>query len=94
MNSHVTNKFRKAFAELPADICKQARNSFKLFINNPNHPSLRFKLIYPARLIYSVRIALHNRAVGVREEDVIIWFWIGSHTEYEKLIHTLDKKKG
>ena len=58
MNSHITDKFRKAFAELPADARKQARRAYRLFIENPQHPSLRFKSIHPTRPIYSVRIGM------------------------------------
>ena len=91
MNSHITDKFRKAFAEMPADVQKQARQAYRLFIGNPRHPSLRFKQIHSARPIYSVRIGLDYRAVGIRDEDEIIWFWIGSHAEYDKLIRQLRK---
>jgi hypothetical protein len=67
MNSHITEKFRKAFAELPADVQVQARQAYRLFIENPYHPGLRFKSIHPTRPIYSVRIGLNYRAVGIRE---------------------------
>jgi len=86
MNSHITNKFREAFAELPADVQNQARQAYRLFIENPHHPSLRFKAIHPSRPIYSVRIALNYRAVGIRKDDDIIWYWVGSHADYDKLI--------
>jgi len=91
MNSHVTEKFRKAFAELPADVRNQARQAYRLFLENPYHPSLHFKSIHPTRPIYSVRVGLYYRAVGVREEDEIIWFWIGSHAEYNKLLRMFKK---
>ena len=91
MNSHTTDKFRKAFAELPADIQKQARQAYRLFIENPNHSSLRFKSIHPTRPIYSVRIGLDYRAVGVRDGNDIIWYWIGSHAEYDRLIRLFKK---
>ena len=91
MNSHITEKFRKAFAELPADVQKQARQAYRLFIENPHHPSLRFKSIHPSRPIYSVRIGMNYRAVGIRNQGDIIWSWIGSHTEYDKLIRQLRK---
>lgn len=77
MNSHTTDKFRKAFAELPADVQKQARQAYRLFIENPYRPSLHFKPIHPTRPIYSVRIGLDYRAVGVRDGDDIIWYWVG-----------------
>ena len=91
MNSHITDKFRKAFAELPGDVRKQARQAYRLFIENPHHPSLRFKSIHPTRPIHSVRIGLNYRAVGTREGDDIIWYWIGSHAEYDKLIQQFKK---
>jgi len=65
MNSHITAKFRKAFEDMPADVQKQARQAYRLFIENPHHPSLRFKPIHPTRPIYSVRIGLDYRAVGI-----------------------------
>ena len=74
MNSHITDKFRKDFTELPADVQKQARQAYRLFIENPHHPSLRFKPIHPTRPIYSVRIGLDNRAVSVRDGDDILWY--------------------
>ena len=86
MNSQITEKFRKAFAELPAAVQKQARQAYRLFIENPHHPSLRFKSIHPTRPIYSVRIGKNYRAVGVREDDDIIGYWVGSHAEYDKVI--------
>ncbi len=86
MNSHITDKFRKAFAELPADVQERARQAYRLFIENPYHPSLRFKGIHPTRPIYSVRIGMNYRAVGIRDEDAIIWYWIGSHSEYDKML--------
>ena len=91
MNSHITARFREAFAELPADVRKQARQAYRLFIEDPHHPSLRFKSIHPTRPIYSVRIGLDYRAVGIRDQDDIIWYWIGSHPDYDKLIRQLRK---
>jgi len=91
MNSHTTDKFRKAFAELPADVQKQAQQAYRLFIENPYHPSLHFKPIHPTRPIYSVRIRLDYRAVGVRDGDDIIWYWVGSHAEYDNLIRQFRK---
>ena len=91
MNSHITDKFRKAFAEMPADVQKQARQAYRLFIENPYHPSLRFKPIHPTRPIYSVRIGMDYRAIGIRNGGDIIWYWIGSHAEYDKLIRQFKK---
>jgi len=89
MISHKTARFRKAFSKLPTQIQQQAREVYKLFQQNPYHPSLHFKQIHPVHPIYSVRVSLNYRAVGVLEHDEIIWFWIGIHPEYEKLIARL-----
>ena len=89
MKSHITADFRKAYSALPNSIRQQARKAYKLFSDNPNHPSLHFKPIHSRQPIYSVRINRDFRAVGIREEDTIIWFWIGSHDDYIKLISRL-----
>ena len=34
----------------------------------------------------SVRVGLGYRALGVRHGDDILWFWIGSHAEYDRLV--------
>jgi hypothetical protein len=36
--------------------------------------------------MYSVRIGLHYRAVGLLEDDVMLWFFIGSHEDYNHLL--------
>lgn len=89
MRSRTTERFRKAFERLPEQVQRQAREAYRLFKQNPHHPSLRFKQIHPTRLIYLVRISIEYRALGVREEDEVIWFWIGSHADYDKLISRL-----
>jgi hypothetical protein len=36
--------------------------------------------------IYSARISLDYRALAVLKGDRIIWYWIGSHAEYDRLV--------
>jgi hypothetical protein len=86
MNSHTTERFRALYQALPEAIRRQAREAYRLFRQNPAHPSLRFRQVHPTRPIYSARITIHYRALGMREADTIIWFWIGSHDEYERLL--------
>jgi hypothetical protein len=76
VNSRITRRFRRAFAELPADVKDQARDAYRPFRGNPYHPSLRFKQVHPAGPIYAVRIGLGYRTVGIREEDTIYWYEI------------------
>jgi len=86
VKSRLTRRFRRSFAELPDEVKERTRDAYRLFRDNPNHPSLRFKRIHPTDPIYSVRIGLDYRAVGVREGDTIYWYWIGSHADYDRLI--------
>jgi hypothetical protein len=53
---------------------------------NPDHPSLRFKKVHATLPIYSVRIDLDRRAVGVLREGLVVWFWVGPHRECDKLL--------
>jgi hypothetical protein len=36
-----------------------------------------------------VRVTKSYRAVGVREGDTIIWFFIGTHAEYDRMLENL-----
>lgn len=87
MKSVTTHKFRKAFNNLSLEIQQQAEKKYELFAKNSSHPSLRFKKVVNPD-IYSVRITRDYRALGVKKRDRIIWFWIGTHSEYEKLLNT------
>ena len=89
MTSHTTARFRAALAGLPEHVRRQARVAYALFQQNPRHPGLHFKQVHPSRPIYSVRVGLGYRALGVRDRDAIVWFWIGSHAEYDRLVSDL-----
>ena len=86
MKSRVTDKFRKHYANLPQQSKRQARRAYQRFLVNPYHQGLQFKKVHPIRPIYSVRISRQYRALGVLDDDTIIWFWIGSHADYDKLL--------
>ncbi|KAB2862153.1 MAG: hypothetical protein F9K46_07430 [Anaerolineae bacterium] len=86
MISRTTERFRKSLENLPPQIRRQARQAHLLFRENPYHPSLHFKQIHPAKPIYSARVNIDYRVVGLRDGDEIIWFWIGTHSDYDKLI--------
>ena len=86
MTARTTERFRKALAALPEHVRAQARLAYRLFQQNPWHPSLQFKQVHPTQPIFSARVGLGYRALGVREGEEIIWFWIGSHPEYDRMI--------
>jgi len=86
MNSRINERFRKAYRALPKSIRQQARRSYRLFKANPNHPSLHFKRVHTTMPVYSARVNLDYRVLGILKGNTIIWFWIGSHDEYERVI--------
>jgi mRNA-degrading endonuclease RelE of RelBE toxin-antitoxin system len=84
VKSRTTTQFRKMFADLPEQVQEQARKAYRQFKQDPSYPSLRFKKVHPKLPIYSARINRDYRAVGQLDEDTVIWFWIGSHVEYDR----------
>jgi hypothetical protein len=89
MNSRTNARFRELFAALPDRVQRQARTAYGLFRQNSAHPGLRFKQVHADPPIYSARVGISYRAVGVLDDDTVIWFWIGSHAEYDKLLKQL-----
>jgi len=89
MNSRTTRRFRELLAALPAHVRQQARDAYQLFRQNPSHPGLRFKKVHSDPPMYSARVGIGYRAVGALEGDTAIWFWIGSHANYDKLLEQL-----
>lgn len=86
MDSRTTRQFREAFAALPEEVRQHARRAYQLFRADPRHSSLRFKKVDDESNIYSVRIGLAHRALGVLEGSTVVWFWIGSHADCDRLL--------
>ena len=91
MISRTTERFRAAFSQLPASVQRQVRAAYRRFRENPHHPGLHFKPVHPTQPIYSVRISRDYRAVGIRDADEIVWFWIGSHADYNQLLQRFGR---
>jgi hypothetical protein len=90
MNSHTTRKFRELLSALPENVRQQARDGYRLFQQDPTHPGLRFKLVNPGPPpIYSARVGISYRALASVDGDTAVWFWIGSHADYDKLLRQL-----
>jgi hypothetical protein len=89
VNSFLTPQFLKLYKTLPEQIRQQAREAYRLFLVDPHHPSLRFRRVHPSRPVFSARIGIDYRVVGIREGNDIHWFWIGSHAEYDHLLKQL-----
>lgn len=86
MKSQTTPTFWKLYDELPEQVQRRADSAYRLWRLNPYAHGLYFKRVGRNRPIYSVRIGHDFRALGILERDTIIWFWIGPHDIYERLL--------
>ncbi|MGB0561447.1 MAG: hypothetical protein ACPGVO_06550 [Spirulinaceae cyanobacterium] len=91
MKSELTAGFTARFAKLPERVKQTARKNYQLWRENPQHPSLECKRLKTKTAAYSVRVGMGWRAVGVKKgTDTMVWFWIGSHSEYDQLLKKLQ----
>ena len=82
--SHVADlDFWKCYHKLSRRNQKLADKSFVLLKSDTKHPSLHFKKVGK---YWSARVGISMRAVAVADGDDFIWFWVGPHSEYDKLI--------
>ena len=89
MSSRTTRRFRELLGALPRHVRQQAREAYRLFRDSPRHPGLHFKRVHEDPPTFSARVGIGFRAVGVRDGNTIVWFWIGSHAEYDRLVAQL-----
>ena len=75
--------FWEAYNKLPKHIRELADKNFALLKANPQHPSLQFKKIGS---FWLAPVGLRYRALAVEGEDDLVWFWIGSHADYDALL--------
>ncbi len=85
MKSRARPSFWRAYAALDPRMRDATRRAYQIFAANPSHPSLRFKKLGGYEHVWSVRGNEQFRAVGERHGDTIIWVWIGTHNEFDKL---------
>jgi hypothetical protein len=85
--SRTHEDFWACFDALPKAIQKQARDKFNLWREEPFHSSLQFKELL--KDVWSVRINQNYRALGRRKKNLMVWFWVGSHAQYDQLLNRL-----
>jgi mRNA-degrading endonuclease RelE of RelBE toxin-antitoxin system len=83
MNHFANPSFWECYRKLPRNIQKLADENFKLLKEDPKHPSLHLKKV---GRYWSARVGIKYRTVAVEIEEGLVWFWIGTHAEYDKLI--------
>jgi hypothetical protein len=77
-------KFWDYYRSLPLDVQRLADRCYNLLKRDPRHPSLQLKKV---GRFWSVRVGIHYRAIALQEGEDLVWFWIGHHSEYDKLIN-------
>lgn len=83
LNHFASPEFWYQYRRLPTAIQALADKNFDMLKANPRHPSLRLKRIGP---LWSARVGLGHRALGKDRAEGIVWFWIGTHAEYDLLL--------
>lgn len=83
MIHYASPDFWSYYRALPEEVRALADKSYALLKADPKHPSLHFKKVGN---FWSARVGLFYRALGTEVDDGIVWFWIGSHADYDKLV--------
>lgn len=84
MRHFASRAFWDAYGTLPERVRALADKNYALLKENPQHPSLQFKKV---GRFWSVRVGLRYRALAVEVENDLVWFWIGSHADYDAMIY-------
>jgi plasmid maintenance system killer protein len=85
VNSRTRPSFWRTYERLSERNRTAARRAYALFAKTPDHPSLRFKKLGGYDDVWSARINEQYRAIGERKGDTIVWVWVGTHNEFDKL---------
>ena len=86
MNHLTLPRFWQRYHGLPRAVQELADKNFALLKADPYHASLHFKKVGKRKQLWSVRVGEHYRALATEKPEGFVWFWIGPHTEYDKLI--------
>lgn len=79
-------RFWRCYESLPPEVRALADKNFDLLKRDPAHPSLQFKTIGTTGKLCSARVGLHYRVLGLPTAEGVHWFWIGTHSEYDRLV--------
>ena len=83
MKSRAVRSFWERYHSLPPGIQRLALKQYRLWLRDPSHPSVRFKKVGD---YWSARITDDYRAVGIMDGDTVVWFFVGSHSDYDRLL--------
>ena len=83
MRHRATRGFWQCYQQLPVSVRRLADKNFELLKADSSHPSLQFKRLGK---YWAARVGAHYRALAAEGSDGFVWFWIGSHAEYDRMI--------
>ena len=83
MKYRATPDFWYRYRQLPREIQELADRCYELLKQDSRYPSLHFKKVGS---FWSVRVGIHYRALAVEKDIDVVWFWIGTHAEYDLLL--------
>lgn len=86
MISRASARYWESFRRQPKRIQNLAQKNFVLWKENPRHPSLQFKEVKPR--LWSARVGLEYRVLAAFDGTTYVWFWIGPHDEYDRLLRS------
>jgi len=84
VTSRGTTDFWRLYHALSPEIRKAAQNAFRKFLKSPAHPGLQLERLRSDERAWSVRVTQNYRAIARRYGDDWLWFWIGSHEEFDR----------
>ena len=88
MRSRRLRAFKAQFDKLPQVVRDTAVRKYRLWVESPDHPSLRFKPVQSSkdgvRPRYEVSVTARHRAVCFRDGDTYVWEFIGTHGEFDQ----------
>ena len=90
MKSRRTKQFRALFSALSHEAQQQANAAYRQFVSDPTHPGLVFKQVSAKGPTYAARVGIHYRALAIKKQDCLLWFWIGPHAEYDRLLSEIQ----
>lgn len=85
------SSFKKLYAQLPERVQDEADEAYQQFKETPDAHGLNFKQIVGT--YYSARVGGAYRALAVRRATYWLWFWIGTHADYDRILDQLRRGK-
>jgi len=86
MKHSANPSFWVCYKQLPLSVQDLADKNFELLKTDPKHPSLHLKKVGK---YWSARVGRKHRTIAVEIDEGLIWFWIGTHPEYDRLLRQL-----